>query len=451
MKHTSNLFQLSRIVIFLSFLWFFLPHNVWALKIFDKATKPEYFGVYVIDDSKLVELKTTKLGANGNLLSSIIGLQEPPEIQINDNKSYIIFYNDAIPYNRVVLSKLVYKKSAQTNDAFGKNAIETNMWVEEKKINLKVAPISGEHNMYRLVPNNPLEKGVYAIHYGVLGNKSTIEVSRKLNENVYGFLVGEPEGYVKKYLETSIPFYNIKITSNSRNFVKEIFYNRNFDILEQVVYDYSNKKIINKIINTFDLEIGKISKSFSLDKNGTVFSKNIYKYSKNGKKCEDSYYFKGKSGYIANSLYNDNGKIMESLSKGSDNSRTKALYKYNDDGKLTEKVITDLKNDKIIHKEIRMYKKNLMKIEVYVDTKLSYYVEYKYGDKDRLVEMHLYWLDSGWSKISKFQYNKNHIFIDSNVFDKDSKSKSNNDYKLYRSDNVTDIKLKQVIFDFNFD
>lgn len=140
----------------------------------EKIPVPEFYGVYVVADGKLLELKPSDVSFG----SGQVGLKEISKVEVMDNKAYIIVYKKGVEPTRWGLAKLRFVSS----DVVGvaplpgwkeeKKAVSLNAWVLERAIELKVAPIENKQDMYRLVPNSPLAPGVYALPSGLFGKLS---------------------------------------------------------------------------------------------------------------------------------------------------------------------------------------------------------------------------------------------------------------------------------------
>ena len=135
---------------------------------------PEFYGVYVVADGKLIELKPSDVSFGGGQ----VGLKKNPKVEVMDNKAYIIVYKKGVEPTRWGLAKLRFVSSDVVEVAplpgwkAEKKGVTLNAWVLERTIELKVAPIENKQDMYRLVPNAPLAPGVYALPSGLFGKLS---------------------------------------------------------------------------------------------------------------------------------------------------------------------------------------------------------------------------------------------------------------------------------------
>jgi len=168
--------------------------------------KPEFFGVYLVAEGKLIEpsKKDTAVKPIFTMDPNPVGIKDISGCtQIKDKNIYIIYYqtpnaNNLLQgqeYSTLRLSKLIFKTRehlAPEYDPMGsfKNSIyDVNMWLPESNYNLKIAPIKDANSMYKLVPGGPLPDGVYAIHYGDIGYFRMPFYSKKIQV----FIVGNPD------------------------------------------------------------------------------------------------------------------------------------------------------------------------------------------------------------------------------------------------------------------
>lgn len=111
--------------------------------------KPDYFGIYLVENNELINLS----GENSLYKKDVI-----PERCINDQKAYIIIYDDELSYKDIELNVLKYQIIKMSSDKSYKH------WTKFKDINLKVFPIDNKPNMYKLIPGDYLGTGFYCIN-----------------------------------------------------------------------------------------------------------------------------------------------------------------------------------------------------------------------------------------------------------------------------------------------
>lgn len=180
----------------------------WLLMLFVLFTitgcspKPEYFGVFFVENNELKELKDQPVNFKGNLMSSIVGLEKIPNISFIDKEGYIIFYMKDIPYQSIKLNRLRYQILGEVDNIIGKQLTDVNMWVAGDEIDFKVAPVKGEEGMYRFKPIQPLIDGLYAINFGNIGKQATISAVSKKNV-IYPFCMGNVSDKKVKVLKTN--------------------------------------------------------------------------------------------------------------------------------------------------------------------------------------------------------------------------------------------------------
>jgi hypothetical protein len=147
---------------------------------------PESYGIYADSGKEMNSISPQKLVFRGNLFSSISGLNEATGSCFANIEDLIVFQKDVNP-QKILLTKLKFQRSAMVSNLFGNSYINVNLWTAEKNIEIKIAPIDGKMDMYRIIPASPLQQGFYALNFGELANKETLSSVDKV---VYGFVVG---------------------------------------------------------------------------------------------------------------------------------------------------------------------------------------------------------------------------------------------------------------------
>jgi hypothetical protein len=153
---------------------------------------PEFYGTYVSQGDKLISLKqgnlTFRTGLSiGDIRSGLYGIPKPPDIRLEQAPFEIIHFSQEISPSKVRLSELVYLTSApanffdvkgeKTDPRFFRNVygvsynqkVLVNLWVIDHNIPLNIAPVAEKHGMYRLVPKQKLQQGIYAVNFGSVG------------------------------------------------------------------------------------------------------------------------------------------------------------------------------------------------------------------------------------------------------------------------------------------
>lgn len=196
----------------------------------ERVPIPEFHGIYLVSQGQFVDLKETRINAAGTLMESVWGIKSLSGVTISDKKAYIILYSD-IPPQSVDLAKLKYLHKIEYEhpvmEFLGEPVVDVEMWVADEDIRLKVAPIEGKGDMYRLVPAAPLSPGVYAIHSGNLYGRSPVRV-------VYEVLDFRLEEEVK--VEAEIPVEEALLFSSPEKTVETMLnamLNSNLDLALQ--------------------------------------------------------------------------------------------------------------------------------------------------------------------------------------------------------------------------
>lgn len=152
---------------------------------------PENYGIYASTENGLITLKNQKVSFVGNLFMSITGLKSASGAQFNSIKNFIVFEKDINP-KHIRISRLEFKKGANVETPFGGSTYwELKLWTVASNIDFDTAPVKDKKDMYKLTPKTPLTNGFYALHFGGLENKSTIEAT--LGDVAYDFVIGKLE------------------------------------------------------------------------------------------------------------------------------------------------------------------------------------------------------------------------------------------------------------------
>lgn len=178
----------------------------------EKIPIPEFYGIYLVSNGKLIQLKQSERGHVGDTMSGIVGIKRRSEIDIKESKPNVIVYEQGVAPSRILLSKLIFKRKIlaggqKGNKFFPQKWYTANMWIVESSIQLRVAPIEGKKDMYRLVPTTPLTPGVYVLHKGDLQSESTPGAMFALSQSsfVYNFSINF-DLYKEKKAKTEIIF-----------------------------------------------------------------------------------------------------------------------------------------------------------------------------------------------------------------------------------------------------
>jgi len=147
------------------------------------AEIPEFYGTYLVEGGKLITLKKSRVvfkqpSGRCAYFEYMSGADNLGDLNIHDKDCQIILYEQSLNLERVKLTKLQFINVAEFNCAgmtFRTTKVNTkvNLWIAEKDIPFKVSPVKNKSGMYRIVPENSLEPGPYAIHKGCFWHKKT--------------------------------------------------------------------------------------------------------------------------------------------------------------------------------------------------------------------------------------------------------------------------------------
>lgn len=138
-----------------------------------KAPLPTHYGVFLVDNKKLIQLKNVETCREANSYKMrnyyriidgygdyLVGIQNPPEVKTTNQKVYIVAYIKSTP--SYTLHKLEYYNRVQKSNGFLYTYCYA-MWLPEQKIDLSITPIERKPDMYRLTPSEILKPGHYVI------------------------------------------------------------------------------------------------------------------------------------------------------------------------------------------------------------------------------------------------------------------------------------------------
>ena len=151
---------------------------------------PEFYGVYMVLDDRLIELneanKSNITGLKFTISYSCVGIKEVGTNEwLKSNNIYFIVYGDQVN-NQFYLSEMRFKNTIQrpadAMERVGHESMthvnaEVNMNMVSKNINLRKAPVKGLENAVKYVPSEPITEGAFAFHDGVLNITKTSETT----------------------------------------------------------------------------------------------------------------------------------------------------------------------------------------------------------------------------------------------------------------------------------
>lgn len=145
----------------------------------ENVPKPEFHGVYLVANGKLLELRksvTVMPGGIGRFTQYVSPLSG---IDVKDSKAYFIVYDKSVQRggnSNAKLSRLkiirILKRLTMSIDGKtvtqkdSKKLTSEQYWGCPDPIDLRTASIKGEPEMIRLVPAEPLSPGVYQLGFG---------------------------------------------------------------------------------------------------------------------------------------------------------------------------------------------------------------------------------------------------------------------------------------------
>lgn len=170
----------------------YFPSNLCA----QQSPIPKFFGLYAVDNGKLIELKeaikegrTRLLGHLGS--NNAAGITSLSGISASKNVEFILF-KDVRPV-RVAIAKLKFAKGATiqgvTPGDSGKNLVDhwfayqkgegdpgpADLWMIDEDIPTRLGPLEGKQNMTLVAPARPLTDGVYMFYAYVPTVSETFE------------------------------------------------------------------------------------------------------------------------------------------------------------------------------------------------------------------------------------------------------------------------------------
>lgn len=160
---------------------------------------PTYYGTYIVSNGELLELppeKADDLSGVGFINNAAVGLKQLNGMSnpwVNDPNASFIVYMQKFGLKPVV-AKLTYKENVSLKNMMtGQNETKTaQMYMPEKYIQLRTAPIDGKQDALHLVPASPLENGIYVIDLtGRIKDNSAFAFAQESNakKDVWTFVV----------------------------------------------------------------------------------------------------------------------------------------------------------------------------------------------------------------------------------------------------------------------
>jgi hypothetical protein len=153
---------------------------------------PENFGIYANSDKGQIRLEGQKAQFSGNLLESISGVKGPSGAAFNSVKDLIVFEKDLDP-KIVKLSNLKFLSKGEVKNLFGTDTVDINLWTISGDIPVDISPVSKKKDMYKITPKTKLGKGFYAIHFGSLESRNTLDNVQ--GNRVFDFVIGDVKDY----------------------------------------------------------------------------------------------------------------------------------------------------------------------------------------------------------------------------------------------------------------
>lgn len=158
-------------------LIFFLLLTTCSLLLFSQEKNiPEFYGVYLLTNQQSIELNAQDVEyirprGECDKAEHIFGIKSFSVDDVNDNNCRIIIFKEDLSINDIKLTKLKYVNQlpllcSPLIRSSKKIMTRVNMWVKEKDIEYRVGPVEGKEKMYKIVPKEPFEAGVYAINTG---------------------------------------------------------------------------------------------------------------------------------------------------------------------------------------------------------------------------------------------------------------------------------------------
>lgn len=164
--------------------------NIFALSIFltlfsCQQKLPENHGIYAEVKNKFYPLYPQKTYDRGTIFQSLKGIKGTSGFFFKSINSIIVFEHRINP-DLIRLSKLEFINEKPFQGIIGMAYVNVNLWVTKEEIPIHITPVKNKADMYRVIINNPLENGFYAIHFGSLSQNSTPFETKQ----VYDFVIG---------------------------------------------------------------------------------------------------------------------------------------------------------------------------------------------------------------------------------------------------------------------
>jgi hypothetical protein len=179
----SNHFNTAIILLSLVLLPLYFSSDLCA----QQTPIPKFYGMYAVDNGKLIELSEAVRGGRTRLLGHAIGqncaagITKLSGISLSKNAEFI-FFKDVRPV-RIAIAKLKFNKGVTIKGIApgdkSKDAVSdyfnylkgegdpgpADLWmIEESAIPSRLGPIEGRPNMTLVAPSSPLSEGVYMFY-----------------------------------------------------------------------------------------------------------------------------------------------------------------------------------------------------------------------------------------------------------------------------------------------
>jgi hypothetical protein len=223
----------------------------------------QFFGTYLLINGQLIELSAENaesLSGSGNIMSAMLGIKSPKGLRsfwINDPNVSIILYGNNRG-EKPVFGTLKYQSNMFMAHPITQQQqqVEVNMYILDKEIPVRIAPIEGKQDALHLVPANRLADGFYVLDKtGRIKQTDAFAATREANANndIWTFVIST-DGFngsatldkvdVSKGEYTTPPGFGMFLVANNKYI--QIPVHRNSEI-ENFSLDDRNYFGLNKI------------------------------------------------------------------------------------------------------------------------------------------------------------------------------------------------------------
>src|SRR3972149_2228769 len=143
---------------------------------------PEFYGIYLVSDGKLISPSKSEL----NTVGILAGIKKLSGLSVSSN-TYLLLYGKEMGkiLYRLKLVRLVYARTVEQRRVSvifapgdAKKSVEVNMWIQGDDVPLNIGPVKDHVDLYKLLPTARLSNGAYLLYVEMGGPVADFAVGR---------------------------------------------------------------------------------------------------------------------------------------------------------------------------------------------------------------------------------------------------------------------------------